>query len=1011
VNALIGILGRTALLLDGEINDTWGKPRERAVLATLAVHVNRVVPINRLIRWAWPADTPVPQNPAETFHTYAARIRKMLRQLPTQADLRAGQGGYRLEMDRSLIDHPHFRELVAQARAHAATREPEQAIDLVERALELFRGSPLADLSSPAAETWRAGVVQNELLTANTTLIEQLVAVRRFDEAITRLDDLHSEYPDDVTLASLRLSALYGERRGTSATAFYFAARRRFQNSGDDQAAEHLRMHHDALRTEHATAHRPTPATTPRQLPPDRPHFVGRRELLDLLDTATNVFSGETPRGMVVVDGAGGVGKTTLVVRWAHRHRDLFPDGDLFVNMHGYTNRATVEHTTVVDDFLMALGQTPTPALPPRAREQLLSSLLTNRKTLVVLDNVRDTDHVRELVPLLANSLVLITSRQWLTSLCTESGARRILVPPMTPTESAELLTSHLGPGRELTDEHRTGLTELCGGLPLFLTVLAGDLAGKSAAGVTEYVDLMDRRQLVVGLGDRGDGPTNGAACFEPSYQALAPAERRLFRLLTLHPGPEFGVDAACACGGHAVEETRRGLARLAGAHLLEEADSVGRYRFHDVLAEYAAYCLERDEHPDEHAAATRRVLDYYVGSATNACRTVQRSYNPPPETPRSSTRMTSFDDSTDAVLFFNRERTNLTSAIMYAAEHGYHDHVWRLADPVTTFFDRDGHTIDSREIRSITVRSARVMGNREAEASMLSGLGMVHMTLGDIAEARRCLSTALRLVTEDGLARGQASVLHQLGRVALRQGDPTQALELFQRGMAIDQHSGNQEGVCWAHCRIGQALHAIDQHQQALAHLRRASWLAHEIGETSAEATSLREIGAIHYELGDLATATSHCEQALAIAEAVPDLPATAEICVVLCEINSALHRTRPAIGFGRRAVEACEKTHDLAQHAKALEVLGDVQHRCGDLVDAVMAWQQAADLHDHTGDPASAARLRGKVGAVPVFYQEIVPIARSAGEAGDMAPRSWPSDEETTRPLGGPRSPLRTD
>lgn len=1008
MDALLGILGTTALLLDDEVSDTWGKPRERAVLATLAVHVNRVVPISTLIQWAWPADKPIPQNPAETFHLYAARIRRALRQLPTPADLRAGQGGYRLEMDKSRIDHPRFRQLVARARAHAAAREPDRAVRLIDNALALFRGSPLADLSSPMAESWRTGVIQNELLTANTMLVEQLVATRRFDEAITRLDDLHADYPDDVALASLRLTALYGERRGTHATAFYLATRRRLKNSGDDQAAEHLRLHHDALRAEQVSA-RPTPSATPRRLPPDHQCFVGRDELLDMLDTATNVSAGGTPSGIVIVDGTGGVGKTALVVHWAHRHRHLFPDGDLFVNMHGYADRATVEHATAVDDFVLALGQSPGPTLPPRAREQLLSSLLAGRKTLVVLDNVRDTAHIRELVPLLSNCLVLITSRQWLTSLHTETGAQRITVSPMTASESAALLAAQLGPRSELDETHRTDLAELCGGLPLMLTVLGGNLAGKSATAIKEYSALVDRRQLVVGLGDHGDGPTSGAACFDPSYEALGPAERRLFRLLTLHPGPEFGLDAACACDGQSMAETVRSLDKLAGAHLLEEADSVNRYRFHDVLGEYAAYRRDHDEPPDEQTAAAARVLDYYVSSATLACGTIFRSYNPPPEAPQPAVRTTSFENARDARRWIARERTNLTSAIMYAAEHGYHDHAWRLTDPVTNLFEREGCNADSRAVRLVALRSTRATGNREGESSMLSGLGIVHMKLGDIAEAHRCLTAALRLAVEDGIPRGHASTLHQLGRVALRQGRTAEALDLFHRGMAIDQHTGNQEGLCWAHCRIGLALHEIDQHKQALTHLHRATWLAHEIGEASAEATSLRAIGAIHHELGDLDTAIDYCGQALTIAESVSNHPVIAEICVVLCEINSARHRSSQAINFGRRAVRVCERTHDLAHHARALEVLGAAQNSCGDLVDAVVAWRQAADLYDHTGDSVGAARLRSRIEAVPIFYQEIVPLARSEGQAEDVAALSWPADEEVTRPLGDTRGPVR--
>ncbi|GAB1516528.1 tetratricopeptide repeat protein [Actinophytocola sp. KF-1] len=1001
MDALLGILGTTALFINGDADDTWGRPRERAVLATLAVHAGRVVQLDTLIRWAWPEDKPVPQNPATTFHTYAARIRNALRALPVPTEVRARHGGYRLEIDPSLIDRNQFRTLVAAGRARAAAREPEQAIELIDRALALSRGSPVADLKSPAAAAWRNAMIENEFLAAHTTVVEQLLALRRFDEALIRLDDLHGEYPDNVTLATLRLSALYGGLRRTHATAFYFAFRGRLRANGDDQAAEHLRQHHDALRTEHGVVYRPVPTLTPQQLPPDHPRFIGRSEPLGLLDALVDVAAGDPAPGVVVIDGTGGIGKTALAVHWAHKHRHLFPGGTLFVNMHGYADRSRVEHPTVVDHFLTALGHPPEGRVGLRHREQVLSSLLSDMKTLVLLDNVRDTAHVRDLVPLLSNCVVIITSRQWLTSLRKEFGAQRVTLRPMSVSEGAQLISAQLGPANELGEERLGYFTSICGGLPLLLTVVAGDLAGKSAAAVEEYTALVDRRGLVRGLGDKGDGPTSGAACFAPSYQALAAPERRLFRLLTLHPGPEIGIDAAVVCDGRQMDETVVSISKLAGAHLIEEADSVRRYRFHDVIAEFAAQCRDADETPDDQAAAERRILDYYLGTVTNACQVVHRSYNPPPPSPdHGGVRLTSFDDADGARQWFARERTNLTAAITYAAEHGYHDHVWRLTDPVTTFFDRAGSFVDSRSVRQVALRSARALGNREAEASMLSFLGIAHMMLGDHDEARRSLELALPLAVDEGLDRGEASILHLLGRVALRRGDPAEALDLFRRGMEIDRKSGNREGLCWAHCRIGHALHALDQHEQALAHLNRAALLAQDIGESSAEAAALTEIGAIHRELGDLAMAAGCCEQALAIAQSVPDMTATATILVDLCEINRVRRRSRAAIDYGRRAVDLCEKIHDLVNHARALEALGTAQYECGDLVDAAVAWRHAADMYDATGNSASSARLRNRIETVPVYYREVVPFARSADEVG-ISPLSWPDLEETTQPL----------
>jgi len=613
----------------------------------------------------------------------------------------------------------------------------------------------------------------------------------------------------------------------------------------------------------------------------------------------------------------------------------------------------------------------------------------------VVLDNVRDTAHVEQLLPLLSNSLVIITSRQWLTSLHRTIGAQRITVTPLSEAESAALISAELGPGHELDVRQRRDLAELCGGLPVLLTVLAGDLAGKSGDGIVVYTALLDRRLLVLGLGDHGDGPVSVAACLEPSYQALNPAARRLFRLLTLHPGPEFSVDAASACDGRAPADTALSLSRLTGVHLLEETGAANRYRFHDVVAEFAAYCRERDESQDEQTAATTRVLDFYLGSAIRACGTVLRSYNAPPPLPTSpEVLLTKFGGADDARQWFARERTNLVSAITFASERGHHNHAWRLADPVTTIFDRMGCNIDSRDVRRIALRATRAVGDREAEVSTLNGLGMTLMKLGDNAEAHRCFETTLRLAIEDGSVRGQASSLHQLGRVAFRRRDMATALDLFNRGLAIDQASGNKEGMCWAYTRIGQALHVTDQHDQALSHLNQAAWLAQEIGEVSAQARSLREIGAIHRERGELDEAISHSERALELAESVPDLPVTAEICVVLCEINIGRHRSAQAIAFGRRAVAVCENTHDLASHARSLEVLGNAQHACGDLVDAVVAWQQAVELYDRVDNMMSAAQLRNKIDAVPIFYQEVVPLSRSADEAGLP---SWPSDEVT--------------
>lgn len=983
---MLGILGTTALLMDGAADDSWGKPRERAVLATLVVHAGRVVPIDTLIRWAWPEDTPVPQNPIQTFYTYATRIRTSLQRLPSPPLLRAGQGGYRLDMDRSRIDHHRFRDLVAQARAYANSRQPKRVVEQVEQALRLWRGVPLADLSSEPARIWRAGVMRNEWLAAHVTMVEALLSLKRFDDAIVQLDDLSVDHPDDVNLANLRLTALYGQHRSTDAVAFYLATWRRLRDDGDEQAVQHLRRHHTALQAEHGSAHQPQPAVVPRQLPHARADFVGRRDLLAALDAAVGGPTSPPMNGVVILDGPGGVGKTALALHWAHQNRHRFAGGDLFVNLFGFSDRVRLEHATVVDDLLTALGHPPDRDSSPRTRELLLSSMLAGRHTLVVLDNARDTAHVRDLVSLLSSSLVLVTSRQRLSTLRTETGARRVSVRPMSAADATDMLAGQLTGRGQVADEHHARLAELCGGLPLLITLLAEHVADWSPIRVAEYSTQLDRRQLLVGIGDHGDGVANGEACFAQSYDALAEPDRRLFGLLALHPGPDISVAAAGACDGRTIRETAASLARLAGAHLLEAHPDIGeRYRCHDLLAEFAAHRVERDELPETRTAAERRILSYFVSAATAACRTMYPSYNVAPSVREVDEVAVEFADPARARTWFDRERATLVAAVRQAFDHGHHHHCWRLADPLVTFFDRLGRNADARAVRELALRSARAAQDKGGEVSNLIGLGMGCTTLGDLHRAEEYFESALRLIEDGGFERAQASILHHLGRLAMLRGEPTEALTRYERGLDIAERIQDQEALCWLHCRIGHALRTLDRHEQALVHLHDARWLARQIGERSAEATSLADLGAVHRDMGELATAAGHCEQALTIAEETPDLAAAARICVVLCEINSARKQSRIAIRYGLRAVEVCRETQNLADQAHALEVLGGVQHSCGDLVDAELSWRQAADLYEHTGNAAKATSLRAAVAELPALRHDALPTPRRDGVGED--------------------------
>lgn len=980
MDTILGILGSTTLLLNGELDDTWGKPKERALLATLAVHAGRVVPLDTLLRWAWPDDASTPANPGPTFHTYTTRIRRALERLPSPPRLRAGQGGYRLEIDRSRIDLHRFRAFMAQAREHVEHR-PRKVVQLVENALALWRGIPLADLSSEPAQSWRAALLQNEWLAAHTTLVSALIDLRRFDDAIARLDELH-DHPNDVNLANLRLSALYGRRRFPEGLSFYLASWRRFRADGDEHSILHLRRHHSELVDQHNSPDVPQLINTPRRLPHDVVDFVGRKEELAALDSASTGRNGEVTSGVLILDGPGGVGKTALAIHWAHQVRQRFPDGDLYVDLYGFSERAALDTATAVDEFLVALGQPLDPTLGRRARAQLLNSLLADRRMLVVLDNARDTDQVQELVSLLSSCLVIVTSRQRLSRLRKVTGARRVPVMPMPDRDAAELLAVQLGTRGELPNEHRSRLVRLCGGMPLFITVLAEDLASRSPTQVAEFAAGLNRRRLVARVGDLGDGVTPGETCFEWSYRALGEDERRLFRLLALQPSPDIALDSACACDGRTSEATARSLAVLAGAHLLGYSD-IDRYRRHDLIAVFATHCLERDEPAAARHSAQRRLFDYYVAAATQACRAVYPGYLLPPNQQVENRYVTAFPNAEGALQWLHRERTTLTAAIQRAHDLSFHDHVWRLTDPVATYFDRSGCNAESMGIRELAVRSARAINEREGEASALLCLSINHVALGDQSAARQCLQAALRMVEDEGLERGEAAVLHQLGRLAMSRGDTAEALALLDRGMAVAERINDREGVTWFHCSIGRGLRLAGRYQNAIDHLHQARWHAQQIGERSAEASSLVELGSVHRKLGDLSAATGHCEQALAISAGIPDMAAVARICESLCEISHERGKFAQAVEYGSRAVEVFRNTRNYPGQAGVMEKLADALHQGGEWEKAVTTWRQSADLYDYVGAQSDAVRLRAKIHNVSLTQERTVPLARRPGQA----------------------------
>jgi hypothetical protein len=321
----------------------------------------------------------------------------------------------------------------------------------------------------------------------------------------------------------------------------------------------------------------------PAQLPAGIRRFVGRCDQLQSMDSAG--------ARTVIIDGPPGTGKTMLALRWAHHAVDRFPDGQLYVDLRGYSaHERPMEPGVALEEFLGALG-VPANGIPAGLERSsaLFRSLVADRKLLVVLDNAASAEQVRPLLPAAPGCVVVITSRERLSSVV----GQRVTLGAMTLIDSVALVRRVIGDERaDAEPDAVTDLAVRCGFLPLALRIAAERVVAQPHYLVRDLVEELD-----------ADGRLDVLSTFDSiavrtvfhwSYRRLDADCARMFRLLGLHRGPHIDAGAAAASAGLPVPAARVLLDRLAAVHLVQ---SLGRdrYELHDLLREYAAELVSDD--------------------------------------------------------------------------------------------------------------------------------------------------------------------------------------------------------------------------------------------------------------------------------------------------------------------------------------------------------------------------------------------------------------------------------
>ncbi|MFF2520234.1 BTAD domain-containing putative transcriptional regulator [Streptomyces sp. NPDC058086] len=942
-----------------------GPPQQRAVLTALLLQRGRPVGVAELVDALWGEEQP--SDPVAIVRTYVSRLRRVLEPdrvpgSPPQLVVSIADG-YALCIDDSSLDLAVFEARLAEARGLLREGDPARASELLRSALVEWGGTPLSGVPGPLAETERSRLVELRLGAIEVRLSVDLV-LGRHEDLVGELTSLRARHPLRERLSELLLLALYRCGRQAEALEMYRLTRRMLVEELGVDPGPALRELHSRVLTadpslslpgvvvaggggdgvdavdrdaacfgwvpdretgvdsdvpsfDEVARHREGTGedaitVQPSQLPAVLNVFTGR---MAELAHGEALLSDKRRPAVVAISGMAGTGKTAFAVHWAHRIASCFPDGQLFVSLRGVDSGSTADPEAVIRHFLEALGMS-SHEIPadPLAQAALYRSLLAERRMLIVLDDAQNSEQVRPLLPGTSSCFVIVTSRTRLQGLVVSNGARPLWLDLMSPDEARDMLTRRIGAARVAAEPQALdAIVELCGRLPLALAVVAARAAMHPCFPLSAIAEELTESQGSLDAFADGDPATDARAAFSWSYRALSPGAARLFRLLSLHLGPEISVPTAASLAAVPPRDARAFLADLARVHLLAEV-APGRFDFHDLLRCYAAELVREHDTEAERHRAEQRLLDHFLHTALGASTllTPYRETVEPPE-PLYGTTPEQITDLQGAMGWLQTERRMLCTTVVQASTGAFAGHAWRLASAMVPFLDRQGYWHDLLLTQQAALTAARRVSDGTGQAHAHQMLGFTFVRLQRTQEARPHLERALELFTFLGDPLGQARTHRILALQDLRAGGYEAACGRYQLAYALYERAGHLSGQAsvlnelgWIHIMLGWFKQAVD-------YCARAITLHQKSGDLMGEAAAHDGLGYAHHCAGDYAAAINCYQRAL-----VP----------------------------GRRIGDRCLE-------ASALGHMGEAQRALGNTEAARAAWQAAVSILETLGHP----------------------------------------------------------
>jgi len=694
----------------------------------------------------------------------------------------------------------------------------------------------------------------------------------------------------------------------------------------------------------------------PRHLPAGVRGFTGRADALAALDDLALRDSDANLR-IAVISGTAGVGKTALAVQWAHRRAERFPDGQLFVNLRGYDPQRPVPASEALEMMLSALG-VPATAIPIALAERAAAyrSALAGRRVLVVLDNARSCDQLRDLLPGAADCMVVVTSRDSLPSLVARYGAVRHKLGLLPATDAVTLLHSLVGPRVAEEPMAARELAERCARLPLALRLVAELAVSRPFEQIADLVAELDAGPDRLDIFEAGDDDRTAIrAVFSWSLGSLPEAPRRAFRLLALHPGPDIDACATAALLDADVARARRLLTVLDRAHLVEST-TVGRFGMHDLLKEYAREIPGADGiagagHADgaggthDAQAALRRLFEYFHSTACTAGDAAVHRGS------RVMTGTAGTWDRAGATGWLEAERPNLL-AVAESSVDVAPECTKGLSAALAVFLDSRGHYADAMTLHAAAARAATSDRDLAGQAAACGRLGVIHRRLGRYPDAESLQQRALLLYRRTGDRPGEAAALTDLGTLSWRCGRYVRARDYLADALAIRRDLADRAGQAAVlsnlgivYRRMGQYDNAAECHGQSLAMYR-------DLGDRPGEARASSNLGVLTLRLGDYDEALRLHLRALDIQRGHGD---RAGECVALTNVGLTLERLGRYQDATAPLVDALAIARDIGYRvgqADALQGLGILAGRQGHDGQAISRLESAITIAHEIGE-----------------------------------------------------------